>query len=87
MIDFLIEFVFGFFVAMWIGFFLGLLKGYSLRALIALFAVFGLIIVGTTFVNGPSETAHGLNWPYLLGTIPGYMISMPAGERAYRELK
>lgn len=79
------EFLTGFFVSMWIGAFLGSLSEWNSRAFVAILFGIGTVVVVSSLLQPPSETAASLNWPFVIGTLPGYMLSFPVGKALYRE--
>lgn len=86
MIDLIAQFVLGFFLAVWIGFFLGVVEAWNP---VAYFVVLGglgaIVIIGFLFTATPENAAAGINWALVIGTVPGYLLSVPAGKWAYRE--
>ena len=75
----------GFFVSLWIGFLLGLIEAWSKKALLGVFVVMALVVIGGVFTTGTTELAAELNWAYIVGTVPGYLLGIPAGKLMYNE--
>lgn len=85
---------YGLLFALWAGTMLGYLIEWDQRVLVGMIFLFGGIVVFGTLLLGPEavvtgqgvEGNDGLNWPFLLGTVPGYLIGFLAGKSLYRKV-
>lgn len=76
----------GFLFALWAGAFLGFIWAWSDRAILAIMGIIGLLVILGVLSDGGAEAVHGIDWPFLIGTIPGYIIGADVGRYAYDDL-
>lgn len=86
----LMDFFAGFIVAIHLGILIGIVGEVSKRALFILFVALALLVSASWLIGpdggGPSAAAASINWPMLIGTIPGYIIGPGIGVDLYRGL-